>query len=196
MKLLKILPFLSIIFAVTLTMSAVGALGEPVGVKSEPAVTQKNSEISVIGIANAAANEPILDLDKIEEIINLNRVFDDFVYDTDALIDEAKFVLLDKAETVDGTLAIKRETVDRFVAELYGRKLARKSASEYYTVSDHGYAEITQHIVSAEVNADGSVTVVSCLDCGDICESATVTYSLSPAANRYGYIIRSAEING
>lgn len=193
MKLPNILPILSIIFAVALSLSAVAVLGEPANAAPAPLSAEKSAEISVIGIAKAEKTPAALDLDKIEELINKNRVFDDFIYDTAALVDGAKFVLRDEAETVDGKQVIKCSTVNDFVAELYGRKAAGSQA-EYYPINDHGYTELTQHIVSAVTNTDGTVTVTSCLNCGDDCEATTVITTLSPADNSYGYIICYAKI--
>ncbi len=192
-KILKILPLLSIIFAVVLSLSAVAALGDPAIGSTACNHTVAPTDISVIGVAKAATNTPVLDLDKIEAIINKNRVFDSYIYDTDALIDEAEFVLSDQIETVDGKQVIKCETVNKFITELYGRTPA-KSDNEYYEISGHGYTEITQRIIGAELAADGTVTVTADMHYGDEDCAAQVVTTLAPAANSFGYIILSAEI--
>ncbi len=211
MKLLKILPVLSLIFAVAFSLCAVSTLGMPSGIIggsvapksngiSTAAVTSKapssNAQIAVIGVAKAEELKPALDIDKITEIINSNRVFDDFIYDIDALIDEAQFALIDEAETIDGEVVIKRETVDSFVAELYGREIEHEDDdAEYYTVSDHDYISLKQQVISAEEGADGTVTVTACMLCGESEDEVAVTTLLAPAENSFGYIVLSAQIN-
>ncbi len=203
MKLLKILPVLSVICAVALSLCAVGALGEPSGAPKSAASVIKTSaepkaetEISIIGIARAEQNKAPLDMTKIEAAINANRVFDDFIYDTAALVDEAKFTLLDQVESVDGENVIKCETVDSFVAELYGKEVQHDDGdAEYYTVNDHEYLTLKQQVLSADEADDGTVTVIACMLCGESEDEVAVTTVLSPADNSFGYIVLSAQIN-
>ncbi len=193
MKILKILPFLSIVFAVVLTLGAVSALGEPQQAVGGYVPAAKSNEISVVGVARAEENAPLLDLDKLEEIINLNRVFDDYIYDGAALVDEALFVLRNQAEELDGKQIISCEAVNGFVAELYGREI-EKSETEYYEIGSHGYTETRQEIVSAVCDEGGTVTVTADMYCSGCDGVSQVVTKLAPAANSFGYIILSAEI--
>ncbi len=191
-KPIKLLPVFSIAFAVALSLSAVALLGEPQNT-SVCRHTDGSGEFSIVGIAKAEANSALLDLDRLEQIINKNRVFDDFIYDDSALIDEAKFILADEFETVDGTQVIKCETVAHFVSELYGRELAQNGA-EFYPVSTHGYTEIVQKLTDAVVSENGTVTVTSNMFCGESEAPVKVQTVLCPADNSYGYVVCSAKI--
>ena len=212
MKYLKYLPVFSLVLTVAFSVCAVTALGVPnnissavsgaptsssssgVHVASAESSAPSRAQMTVIGVAKAQRNTPDLDMDKIERIINANRVFDSFVYDTEARIDEAQFVLINEAQTVNGVTVIRRETVDSFIAELYGREVTHTDDSEYYTVSDRGFTALSQRIVSADEANDGTVTVYSRMTCDGDGGEVAVTTVLSPANTRFGYIIRSAEI--
>ena len=104
MKLPNILPILSIIFAVALSLSAVAVLGEPANAAPAPLSAEKSAEISVIGIAKAEKTPAALDLDKIEELINkplsVNQIWN--VNFPGCSLSECKGVLHDRKVAVEG----------------------------------------------------------------------------------------------
>lgn len=220
MKFSKYLPIFALIFAVAVSLCAVAVLGEPESdvssvVSLSPDVNaQQNTDVQivtantaepqqtaapdnetkVVGVTDSPRQADELDMDKIETVITSNRVFDRFVYNDAALIEEAQITLLDKTEQLDGQTVIRRDTVDSFIAALYGREIKHDDDEEYYTVAPRGFDTLVHRILSVEQSNDGTVTVVTAMTASSTIGECTVTTVLSPADTEFGYIICSAEI--
>ncbi len=205
MKFYKALPLLSVIFALVLSLSVVGVLGAPK--KESPLENQvvytpanTNADLSFEGtrvVAVAEKQEQQVkrvdyDINLVLRVLQLNRVYGDWLYDDAALIEEAQLSLIDKIETIDGKQVISRRAVQEFVYTLYGRTVDADNTDEYYIVSPRGY-EPMGHEITQITEKDGLLLVTSKVRFGGN-EPLTAQTVLAPCQNDFGYMILSADI--
>lgn len=203
MKFYKALPLLSVVLSLVLSLVCVLALGAPEAAPSaqEIKVTHTpafnaNTEFEgtrVVAVTQKQAEVPAYDINMIYRVLQLNRVYGDWLYDDTALIEEAQLTLIDRVQTVDGAQVISRQEVQDFIKALYGRTVDADNTDEYYTVAPRGY-EPMGHIITHISEKDGLLTVTSTLRFGGS-ERFTATTTLAPCQNDFGYMILSAEIS-
>lgn len=175
--------------------------------EAEPSVQAAVKPAAAVPAEQPAAPSASLDLQKIERIINLNRVYGPFVDNDDAVIEEACIVLLDQAEPYEAGLIIRESIVREFIRNVYGREV-REDAGRYadfpapegyYMILPRGYSLMSHRVTGARLLSDGTVEVHSelFLQTHDApAEQLTSTAILKPdAQSAYGYIIVSAVID-
>lgn len=221
MKLKTAMPIISIVLAFCLSVAAVSAVGAPhkrntsaasdanASTSSETATSQPtpkaeeplNSasdslEMSIVSIIGPNSQSGLTDEQyrKIKNVVSINRVFDEMVYDDDALIEAAEYELIDKAEVVNGKKAIRQNIIEDFIKDLYGRTISGAKASDgYYIIPECEFSTITSSVTSVEqsgstikVKSDTSVNI------GGSVQSFTVCTTLAPSDSGYGYTILAA----
>lgn len=213
----KFVPFISFMSAVIISVVAICVIGAPdpsvgnvthvspetytantapVDVnRAEPTEEPKQTTYVVSVTPSEPDPQPEFDIDAIQRVLDSNRVFDEFVFDVDALIDEAQIVLLSQCEDADGQTVIKRDIVDGFISQLYGRTIEHDDDDDdlYYTVAPRGFDTLSQTVVNVE-QCDSGICVTSMLKVGDSDTEYTVVTVMSPAQTDFGYIILSADI--
>lgn len=224
MKLKAAMPAISIVLAFCISVAAVSAVGAPhkrrsssdtsstSGASSETVTSQSapkaeenhssstdSLEMSIVSIIGPNSQAGFTDEQyrKIKNVVSINRVFDEMVYDDDALIEAAEYELIDKAEVIDGKKAIRQDIIEDFIKELYGRTISGAKASNgYYIVPDCEFSTISSSVTAVEqtgstikVKSDTTVTV------GNNVQKLTVSTTLAPSDSGYGYTILAATIS-
>ncbi len=202
MKFYKALPLLSVFFAVVLSLAGIGILGTP---KAAPTIETQVVHAPVntngdtyfegtrlVAVAEKQTDYVDYDVNLVLRVLQLNRVYGDWLYDDAALIEEAQLSLIDRVETVDGKQVISRRAVQDFIRTLYGRTVDTDNTDTYYTVSPRGY-EPMGHEITQITEKDGLLLVTSKVRFGGT-ESFTALTVLAPCQNDFGYMIISADI--
>jgi hypothetical protein len=161
--------------------------------------------------AQSSASEPdgafVPDTAAIERLINLNRVYGEFINDDNALIEEAEVVLLDRAEEHGEYSVIKKDLVNAFIYNVYGREVDPSAGKYemysppegYYAILPRGYSMISHKVTGISRLANGNVEVrsdmfVSFYDESDATELSLITVLKPSDTSIYGYNIISAQI--
>ena len=188
MKMIKLLPILSLVFALVVSVAGVAAIGAPAAAQVDKGVQGTR----LVGVSEIPAAEAELDIDGIYRVLMLNRLFGQDVYNEVALVEEAQIALLGEAEVVDGCLSLPRERVNGFIKELYGHTVKNSSDGEYYIIAARGFDPIG-HVITDISTDNGKVVVTSQMRAG-YAEPVEVVTVLSPSQNEFGYMILSADI--
>lgn len=184
--------------------------GSPVAEHPREQIVQPNANVDKntdnSQAASSAEQAKLPDTESIEKLINLNRVYGDFISDDASLIEEAEIVLLNFAESYGDYLIIKKSVVNSFIYNIYGRTVGENAVKYemfpapdgYYTILPRGYALISNKVKEISALENGNIRVVSDMYANisdDEAARLTVVTVLTPsAASIYGYNIISAEI--
>lgn len=175
--------------------------------QSNPAESQSSSAAQS-SEAQSPAQSAAFDLQSIEKIISLNRVYGDFISDDNALIEEAEVALLDYAEENGEFFIIKKELVNAFIFNVYGRTVDENAGKYemytppegYYAILPRGYSLISNKITEINELGNGNLQVksdmfVSFYDTSDGSTALQLVTVLAPSdSSIYGYNIIGAEI--
>lgn len=212
---------MSAVFALTLSLVSVAAIGMPSAASAEADITESTmsqvetqvrtdhyAEVGtrVLAVDEASAVAPAekkYDVAAVTELVSCNRVFGDSIYDDSALIDAAQIVLLDKATEIDGFLYIEKQTVNDYIYNMYGRRVD-EAAGEiyglpapegYYAILPRSYDLMSHAVTDITVQEDGKLAVTTEVTVAglDFTETFSAVTVLSPAQTESGYVILSAQ---
>lgn len=204
----------SFVIALAAAFSAVIAIGAPTDDNSlsklpenSVATAQVETKLEVYDarvteVVKGESTTPAYDYDTVANIVSLNRVFGDYIYYDEAILEAAEILLLDEAEEIDGFTYLKKSDVNALIYSLYGRKIDESIAviegvpeiDGYYAVLPIGYDGVSHEIKQITVAEHGMLEVISTvtIEYFDRTEIHTVRTVLS--ATESGYIILSADI--
>lgn len=145
---------------------------------------------------------------RLTQLLNLNRIFDDCIYDSASLVDEASVVLLQDAETDENMdTIISQASILSFIYDMYGVTVDISSLPAEYTdnvpdgyfyVIPRGYDTFSQTITGLSVGDDGKITVTSKLMMntheGDVGTGTVTTVFVANSASAFGYNIVSSAV--
>lgn len=106
---------------------------------------------------------------RLTQLLNLNRVYDEFINDDLALIEEAGITLIDQADEIDGIKMIKKAGVLAFIKDLYGKEVDGNTAvyenfpapEGYFAILPRGFSGLSHTITGMSMTDEGKIAVVS-----------------------------------
>ena len=144
---------------------------------------------------------------RILHMLDLNHVYDDDFYDSEALTQSAAEALIDSAHReADGFMYIENELLEGFVFDLYGRSAETRAArsiafpqKEGMTlIMPRGGADMDHTLISVDEEENGVLKVVSSVEIdphdGEVYTALAVTRFAPCKASSFGWVIISAEI--
>lgn len=210
--------FLTAIFSFVIALAAAFSVVAVIGVPTADSATASYAENSALAtqvegkleVFDAKVTEVVkgektasaYDYDTVVSIVSQNRVFGDYIYYDEAILEAAEILLLDRAEEIDGFTYLKKSDANALIYSLYGRKIDESVAviegvperDGYYAVLPIGYDGVSHEIEQITVKEYGRIEVISkvTVEYFDRIEVNTVCTVLS--ATEGGYIILSADV--
>ncbi len=212
----------SAVFALSLSATAVMAMGLPPTVSDKPdnaapltsqvGTTVETGHLAeegtrLIGVVEKkfeGHGQTEYDLSAISALVASNRVFGDDIYDDSAVIDAVQITLLSRATEIDGFLFIEKQTVNDAIYNMYGRTVDEaageiyglEAPDGYYAILPRSYDLMSHTVTDVAKRDDGRLSVTTELTVAglDTAEVLTAQTLLAPAQTESGYIIESAQI--